>query len=141
MNATLSTPLVVLPPSGDKDRHPGKKVWKLLKSLYGLVQAAMEWQKLLTKILVGLNFTACITDPSTYVLWERNKFIIIPTHVDDLYATSNSKRLLNYTWNGISKHVIVKNLGQVKRAMSMTIDWDRKAHIIKIPVAPFRVNT
>ena len=69
----------------------GKENWVclLVKALYGTKQAAHAWQQHLRALLVDAGFSPLLLDPATYVKRVGSGFVIIGTHVDDLFVVFN----------------------------------------------------
>ena len=67
------------------------RIWRLKKALYGLKQATREWHRALAKLLSGLGFERCASDPATYVSKVGRCFILL--WVDDLLIFSAKDRL------------------------------------------------
>ena len=135
MNASLDEEIDVLPPEGFSG--PPGCILKLDKALYGLVQAAFAWQKHLAEILIDIGCKPLKTDPATYYLREGDEFIIIPTHVDDLFPTTNSKRLLDKVWDKLATKLTMKDLGVVQNALKTRIQIDKKSGVIKFSNTPY----
>jgi hypothetical protein len=68
---------------------PPGYVWRLIKSLYGLVQAPRAWYDTLTAKLIQLGFRVSPFDPCVYI--STTKLLIISVHVDDIrmYAATD----------------------------------------------------
>jgi len=68
---------------------PGK-VWMLVKSLYGLVQAPRAWYDTLTAQLLRMGFRVSPFNPCIYI--HTTKALIISVHVDNIcmYAASHT---------------------------------------------------
>ena len=72
---------------------PPGKVFKLLKSLYGLPQAGRNWNDLLDAFLKSLGFQPLQEDPCIYVLIEGGRIAaIFAVYVDDFVIGSDSTR-------------------------------------------------
>ena len=65
----------------------GERVIRLLKSVYGLTAAPLEWYEQVHKVLQELGFHRCYSDPTVRVLHhptKPNEIVgIIGAHVDD----------------------------------------------------------
>ena len=70
---------------------PGKEQWVylLVKALYGTKQAARAWQLHLRKLLVEVGCEPLQADPATYVRRHGGAYLMIGTHVDDLFVLFN----------------------------------------------------
>jgi len=81
-------------PSGYKEvyQDPGKDtVLKLQMAMYGLVQAARQWFKRLSDVLITLGFKPCESDPCLMYRVNENGMCIILMYVDEnLIAGSNT---------------------------------------------------
>ena len=70
---------------------PPGKVYKLLKSLYGLPQAGRNWNEMLDAFLRSLGFRPLLEDPCVYVLIENGRIVaIFAVYVDDFIIGSDS---------------------------------------------------
>ena len=129
------------PPGHEDPDHPASEwVWLLRKSLYGLKQAGHDWQALLDEICLSIGMKRCVYDPSTYVLWEGSKFVIMPVWVDDLFPTSNSRKLMDKVWGALSKRLTMKDLGPMKLALKMNIQVDKDFGLLKWSHAPYIIQ-
>ena len=66
----------------------------LLRSLYGLKQAGLLWNKLLNDFLVSFGFKRCFADYCVYTLTRGNATILICLYVDDMMIGHNDPALL-----------------------------------------------
>ena len=73
----------------------GKESWVclLVKALYGTKQAAHAWQQHLRKLLAEVRFAPLILDPATYVKRTGSAFVLVGTHVDDLWCITQQVSL------------------------------------------------
>ena len=82
-------------------RLPDGTIKKLLKLLYGLKQAGVEWQRLVTNDLLEAGFKQSDADPLIFSKWRKggkakNKggdFLAFSLHTDDFYGISNSEEM------------------------------------------------
>ena len=102
-------------------------VLRLLVALYGLKQSSYEWYKLLSFILAKLGLLRCEADHAVFIgRWTTSPhssvplpssgeglFLIIPVHVDDGLAISNSLPLYKWFVTEISKYIEYVCLGPV----------------------------
>lgn len=70
-------------------------VCKLLKSLYGLKQAARCWNQKLHEVFVKMGFARIESDRSVYVYTREEVKIIVPVYIDDITFASPSKSALD----------------------------------------------
>lgn len=120
-NAEIDSTIYIDQPEGFVDpKHPDH-VCLLNKALYGLKQAGRQWQKLLANLLSKLGFTALFADTATYL--NREKAMIIATHVDDLLVFAKTKQLVDQLLKdlGAVSSLEIKNLGEVKEFLGVEV--------------------
>ena len=62
----------------------GERVIRLLKSVYGLTTAPLEWFRKVNEVLCKLGAEQCVTDPCVWRYVKDGRLIgIIGAHVDD----------------------------------------------------------
>lgn len=107
---------------------PGKETWVylLVKALYGTKQAARAWQLHLRKLLVQAGCKSMQADPETYTCRRGGGYLIIGTHVDDLFVLFNpeGKHLKDMVWQHLTKHLTIKDLGEATWTLQMSIKRD-----------------
>jgi hypothetical protein len=64
-------------------------VYKLHKNLYGLKQAAHDWNKTLTQVLINEGFLVNPADHCLFSKSNKNDVCYVLMHVDDLLIVSN----------------------------------------------------
>lgn len=101
------------------------KVWKLHKAMYGLKQSGRSWNKRLDAVLKTMDFQRSQTDQCVY--WKRKSkgLVIIAVYVDDLLVLSNNKKLKEITKETLKTYFHMKDLGEVKKCVGMTIERNR----------------
>jgi hypothetical protein len=121
-----------------------KETWVclLIKALYGTKQAAHAWQQHLRKILVEDGFSPLILDPATYVKRKGTAFVLVGTHVDDLFVVSNllGRNIKVQLWQHLSGKLSIKTLGEAKWTLQMLIQRDAKGGVLKISQENFVVE-
>ena len=70
------------------------RVARLLRSLYGLKQAARVWNKLLHQKLVAAGYLQLILDSAVYIRQTKN-VTILAIHVDNVMSFGNAKSSLD----------------------------------------------
>ena len=84
-------------PEGSIVKGKEFKVCRLQKAIYGLKQAALQWNKQLHKSLLEMGFTHSPSDPGTYFKIISQDIIILLVYVDDaLFMGSNKIQVLAY---------------------------------------------
>jgi hypothetical protein len=97
-------------------------VCKLLKSLYGLKQAAHLWNQLLNKTLRAANYQQLLTDTNCFVkIDHQGTATMIAVHVDDLLIAARTEELIRQTVRELQQHFQVKELGPVQWLLGIAI--------------------
>lgn len=98
--------------------HFGRYV-RLLKSLYGLKQAARVWYLLLESFFREEGYTPLATDPSLFTNGE----VLISTgvYVDDLAITGPSEIEVQRLKSALCKRFDMKDLGEAKTILGMRV--------------------
>ena len=114
----------------------GKKSWVclLLKALYGTA-----WQQHLKQLMLKEGFTSLILDPATYIKRQGNAFVIVGTHVDDLFVVSNSqgRKMKESRWAHLSANLAIKTLGETRWTLQMLIQQDVEKGVLKVSQESF----
>ena len=98
-----------LPPGYDQEGQD--EAYLLEKSIYGLVQAAFEWNKKATKILKTLGFVQCLSDPCLFMHLTKMVYIII--YVDDCLIVGKPKEIETIIIQ-LKEHLVIKCMGKIK---------------------------
>lgn len=109
------------PPDGI--RTAKGRVLKILKSLYGLKQAARDWYNCLSEGLLQLGFQPTPADPC---IFTNGKGIIIGTWVDDLaIAGPNLPEIIEFK-RAFGQIFKIKDLGEMKKILGIKITRNRR---------------
>jgi transposase InsO family protein len=119
LNGELEEELYLKQPPGFNNGH---KVYKLKKSLYGLKQAARVWNKTLNDALTTNGCKQNETDKCLYVKRENERVMYVLIHVDDILVASNDKNLVERTMKKIGECFEIKNLGEAKHYLGLSIE-------------------
>jgi hypothetical protein len=116
-------------------------VLKLIKSLYGLKQAAKCWNRKFDQIMKMNNFKKCITDQCIYTkVQHQGSKIIVGVHVDDLIIASSNSNGIHETKEAIKKFVNIKELGKLHFLLGIKITRDRKTLSMKLDQSLYTAN-
>ena len=137
INAPLEEELYIRQPEGHV--VPGKESWlcRLNKALYGACQASRAWFKYLAGLLADAGMKPLKSDPATYIIREGTSWIIMPTHVDDLFPLTNDVSLRDKVFKKLASKVTIKSLGEISCALRTNIQRDKKGGFLKISIAPY----
>jgi len=115
------------------------KVLLLLKSLYGLVQAAQQWNKKFIAILRKIRFKGGDPDPCLLIKRSEKGLIIITVYVDDNFCVGHQEALKEFILD-LEKHGLsVKVTTELKDYLSCNLAfsedggtaWIGQPHLIQ----------
>jgi hypothetical protein len=103
LNGDLDEEIYVKQPEGFHEGGPNH-VCKLKKSLYGLKQAARQWNNKLHTTLQSMGFKCLDSDRSIYIYVKDDVCIIVPIYIDDITLASKSSAALDKAVHTLSQH-------------------------------------
>jgi hypothetical protein len=101
------------------------KVWKLKKAIYGLKQASRSWYLKMNEAMKDIGFTACVSDPCIYYRFQSGTMFYVALYVDDLLLATKCKEQLQSVKQALANKFDVKDLGEAKQFLGITIRRDR----------------
>jgi hypothetical protein len=119
-------------PEGYIKKGQERKVCRLLKSLYGLKQSALQWNKEIHKALVNLGFTCTRLDAGVYFKFIGADIIVIVIYVDDVLLMGSDKKMLKKNKEDFMKVFETRDLGEAKEYLGMCITRDCKKRTINL---------
>ena len=142
VHAPLKEQVYMKQASGHEERGKEDWVYLLLKALYGCKQSANAWQQHLKNLLKHVGMESLASDPAIYILRRGHAFLIIGTHVDDLFVLSNleGRPLRDKVWGYLSSKLAIKTLGEAKWTLQMLIQRDAEVGVLKISQENFVVE-
>ncbi|KAL0408527.1 UNVERIFIED_CONTAM: Retrovirus-related Pol polyprotein from transposon TNT 1-94 [Sesamum radiatum] len=117
-------------PCGFIDNRNPEHVCLLKKSLYGLKQSPRQWNKKFDNFMKTLMFHKSAYDPCLYFKFVNNAPIFLVLYVDDMLIASPDLSMIEKLQNDLRKTFEMKDLGNAKKILGMTIDRDRKTSSI-----------
>jgi transposase InsO family protein len=97
------------------------QVYRLRKSLYGLKQAARQWNKKLHDTLCNMGFKRLESDRSIYIFLRGDVRIIIPIFIDDITFASSNSAAIDSTVKELSSHFKLRDLGPTSFLLGIEI--------------------
>lgn len=99
-------------------------VWQALRSLYGLKQAARDWNRLLKKELLGWGYVQSLADPCLFTHPDKSTKLLV--YVDDIVASAKKQEEIDEFWRTLRARFNAKNLGEIKKILGARVTRDRK---------------
>src|SRR5258708_21017846 len=97
---------------------------RVLRSLYGLKQAARDWNLLCRDQLRTMGFKQSLSDPCLFIHSVRNIQLLV--YVDDILCATTDKASADWVYSELSKRFTIKNLGPVTKLLGIRITRDRR---------------
>jgi hypothetical protein len=131
LNGDLDEEIYMKQPEGSHEGGPNH-VCKLKKSLYGLKQAARQWNKKLHATLQSMGFKCLDSDRSIYIYVKDDVCIIVPIYIDDITLASKFAAALDKAVHTLFQHFKLRDLGPTKFLLGVEITRDRSKHSISL---------
>ena len=133
--ATADSTSAFLYPDQEEELYlelPDGRVVRLKKALYGLRQAANAFLSFLKDKLVELGFKQMMSDSCIFRLDDGDDFIILATHVDDLFMISSSKCLISRIEDRLATQFDLTFYEKASEFLGITIIRDRARKILQL---------
>ncbi|KAL8149671.1 hypothetical protein AgCh_006619 [Apium graveolens] len=89
-----------------------RKVCKLVKSIYGLEQAPIDWHKKFDETVLSFEFLINESDKCVYYKVRENECVIVCLYVDDILLFGTNIEIINETKSFLKWHFDMKNMGE-----------------------------
>lgn len=139
-NGDLDEEIYMKQPDGFVEGGPDY-VLRLRKSLYGLKQAARQWNTKLHSVLDSLGYKRLDSDRSLYVFVKDDVRIIVPIWVDDITLASRDSGALDEAVIELAKHFKLKDLGPTSWLLKMRVERDWENHTVSLSQRQYILDT
>ena len=119
-------------------RLPGStRIYKLLKSLYGLKQGSRVWYDHLRGILVDMSFIVCPAEPCIFTKdIGTPESIILAVIVDDLAETSPSEQALIRFETELQTKLTLSSVGNITQWNGCKVEYNQQERTISFNYSP-----
>lgn len=100
----------------------------VLRSLYGLKQAARDWNLLCKKHLLIWGLTQSKSDPCVYTNHSRKLIVIV--YVDDILVAAASLDNVSWFKNQVAQRFKTKDLGEIEKVLGIRVARNRQEHTL-----------
>ena len=107
-------------------------VWKLNKSLYGLRTSPKSWNNLFSEAMKDLGFKTTIHEPCLFIYRDTEILILAVLYVDDVILAGNNETVLIKIKRKLMEKFEMKDLGEPKEYLGITISCDRSTKTLKL---------
>lgn len=122
----IDTETYMRPPDGFPPPDGSSKVWKLKKSLYGLVQAPRCWNQKLHEVLTKYGLKRHQSDHGLYS--NKSSTMFVGVYVDDLLITGSNNKVVTKLKNYLSSNFQMKDLGAVSKFLGMSVTKNKGSY-------------
>ena len=135
INAPLEEEIYMNPPKGRE--LPNGKVWRVMRSLYGLKQSGRNWNKLLDSVLKGLgfNFHSLEEDVCLYVRNIEGVITIMFLYVDDIYIAASDQPTIDEFVKNLGDRFKIKVLGKPSQLLGINLRWGENNESVHMSIA------
>ena len=130
LNGVLEEPVFVEQPAGFERGNRKKKVWRLKKALYGLVEAPRLWYLTLSKALLEFGFLQMTSDPCLYILRRGSHIVVMGVFVDDFILFGTLEALVNEVKAMLASKFKTKDLGKARWVLGMRLMQTASAYVL-----------
>lgn len=124
LNGELQETIYMKQPEGYEE--PGKRQMscKLIKSIYGLKQAAKVWNEKLHATLNSRGFEQSIGDPCLYIKKCGESTIYVTIYVDDILIACEDQKLIQEVASKLQNEFSLSNLGKLTHYLGIKVERD-----------------
>jgi hypothetical protein len=97
-------------PQGFKRYYPGNVVLQLMKTIYGLIQAALAFWRKLVLAFLSILFQSSKADPFLFFKWTNQGLVMWISFIDDMCGSGQKDALIQSEIDDIKKFVNTCNL-------------------------------
>jgi Reverse transcriptase (RNA-dependent DNA polymerase) len=120
-------------PQGFEKFYAEDDVWLLLKTLYGMKQAAKAFWLVLSRTIKAIAFKRSGADPCLYYKWNNGMLMVIVSWVDDFFIAGCEKEVMIVKEN-IKKHFECDDIRSIQEYFGNKVEIDSDSIKLTKPV-------
>ena len=132
INGFLKEELYMMQPEGFVDSKNADKVWKLQRSIYGLVQASRSWNIRFDEMIKAFGFIQTYGEACIYKKVSGSYVAFLILYVDDILLMGNDIVLLESIKAYLNQCFSMKVLGEAAYILGIKIYRDRSRRLIRL---------
>ena len=118
-------------PQGFEKHYPEGAYWLLLKTVYGLKQAAKMFWKMLLKAMRSMNFEKSWADPCLYHKWTDDGLVLWLSWIDDCLCVGSKENVVK-SRDEMLRRFDCDDVGEVKEYLGCKVDIDGKNRALRL---------
>ncbi|GJS31688.1 retrotransposon protein, putative, ty1-copia subclass [Tanacetum coccineum] len=132
LNSYLDEDIYMVQPKGFVDPNHSRKVCKLQRSIYGLIQVSRSWNKRFDEKIKRFGFCQNLDEPCVYQKASGSNVTFIILYVDDIIIMVNHIPSLQSVKDFLGKCFAMKDLGEAAFILGIKIYRDRSKPLIRL---------
>ena len=128
---SMGEKLYMYVPKGMEKFFPMDVILLLLKTIYGLKQAAFEYWRALLKAIKTVGLLRSNADPCVYFRWTDNGLNLWASWVDDLLSCGRKKDI-EQGRKAIKQHFDLDEIGELKEYVGCKIEYNKEQGWMKL---------
>ena len=132
LNENLDEEVYMIQPEGFESKVGSNKVWKLLKSIYGLKQTSRSWNIRFDEAIRSYDFIKNVDKPCVYKKVSESAITFMVLYVDDILIIVNDVWIMTTVKAWLSKNFSMKNLGEASYILRIRIYRDRSERMLSL---------
>ena len=117
-------------PKGFEEYYPSDVVLLLLRTMYGLKQAAMAFWRELLKAMYSMDMQRSNADPCLYFNWTEDGLVMWVSWIDDCLVGGSDKAVAKAK-RAMMERFEYEDVGDIVEYVGCKIDIDRENQTIK----------
>ena len=123
--------LYVEVPQGFEEYYPKNVLLKLLRTIYGLKQAAMQFWREMRQAFEHMEFNRNKADPCLYYKWVNNQLTVWITWVDDCLIAGDEEAV-EQSKNDMMKLFDCDDIGELKEYVGCKVEYNKIKKTLKM---------
>ena len=111
-----------IPKGFEKWYDPETELWLLLKTLYGLIQAAFAFWAILVQAFYVMKYKRSVADPCLFYKWKDHQLYMWVSWVDDLLAGGPSNNKLKPELEAMDEQFDCQDSGELQEYVGCKIE-------------------
>ena len=111
LNGDLEEEIYVKQSEGFVVQGQEQKIWRLVKSLYGMNQALKQWHEKFDNVMLSNDFRIDECDECIYLKSIPSGYIMLCLSVDDMLIIGSNKDIIQQTKNMLNSQFDMKDMG------------------------------
>ena len=137
LNGYLKESIYMMQPEGFVAKSQQQKVYKLLRSIYGLKQASRSWNLRFDETIKKYGFEQNVDEPGVYKYIKEKKVVFLVLYVDDILLIGNDVETLSNVKKWLAEQFQMKDLGEASYILEIQIIRDCKNKLLALSQASY----